>query len=632
MYKNLSKYIEFLEQEGELVRISAPVSPLLEIAEITDRVSKSPGGGKALLFERVSGSDFGVVTNLFGSERRIGMALGADSLDEISARLEGVLREAFVPRGSLTEKMRTLPLLAELSRWFPRRVSGRGECQQVVLREGDAKLSILPVLKCWPHDGGRFVTLPLVHTVHPETGARNVGMYRMQIFDERTTGMHWHIHKTGARHYEAYRRAGIERMPVSVCLGGDPAYTYAATAPMPDGMDEYLLAGFLRRRPVRLVKCVTNDLWVPADCDFVIEGWIDVNEPPRTEGPFGDHTGFYSLEDPYPVFHVSAITHRRDAVYPATLVGVPPQEDAWFAAATERIFLPPIRYALQPEVRDLHMPPAGVAHNLAIVAMESSYAGQPEKVASALWGAGQMMFNKILIAAPAGFPIRDPEAVVELLSGVDPSHDLVFGHGILDVLDHATATPGLGGKLLIDATNSNYELRITNISSTERRLSPKAAEASCEGGNYESSKSENAFQIVFDPATEGLTSYEKLWLGLANIDPARDISIADGVATIDARAKVSGICTDHPVGRSDRHHICRRAVLGTFSSPVRFAKTGYAPSTGGELPTRWPNVVVMDETTVELVDRRWAEYGLGETLPSPSDRYRKLLLSDRAEA
>jgi 4-hydroxy-3-polyprenylbenzoate decarboxylase len=570
MYKNLTTYIELLEREGELVRIGAEVSAELEIAEITDRVSKSPDGGKALLFENVRGSSFPVVTNLFGSERRIAMALGAGSLDEISSRLEGVLREAFVPRGSLTEKMRAVPLLGEMARWFPRRARGRGECQQVVLRGSGARLSALPVLKCWPHDGGRFVTLPLVHTVHPETGARNVGMYRMQIFDDHTTGMHWHIHKTGARHYDAWRRAslngGSTRMPVAICLGGDPAYTYAATAPMPEGMDEYLLAGFLRRRPVRLVKCVTNELWVPSDCDFVLEGWIDVAEPPRTEGPFGDHTGFYSLEDPYPVFHLEAITHRRGAVYPATVVGVPPQEDAWFAAATERIFLPPIRYALQPEVRDLHMPTAGVAHNLAIVALDVAYGGQSEKVANALWGAGQMMFNKILVAAPEGFPIRDPEAVLELLRGVDPERDLVFGHGVLDVLDHATATPGVGGKLLIDAT---------------RVGASQSAPAGGGGGGLN-----GAFELIFDEAAEGLTPYERLWLGLANVDPGRDVSVVEGVVRVDCRAKKLG---------------------------------------------RWPNVVVMDEATAALVDRRWAEYGIGEFIASPSNRYRKLLLSDGAQ-
>jgi 4-hydroxy-3-polyprenylbenzoate decarboxylase len=590
MHKNLSTYIDLLEREGELARIGVEVDPVLEIAESPARGANRPGrgggagGGPALLFENVRGSGVPVVTNLFGSARRMAMALGAGSLDEISARLEGVLREAFVPRGSLAEKMGAVPLLTELSRWFPRRAKGRGECQQVVLRGDDARLSMLPVLKCWPHDGGRFVTLPLVHTVHPGSGARNVGMYRMQIFDDRTTGMHWHVHKTGARHYEAWRRGsetgGTTRMPVSVCLGGDPAYTYAATAPMPEGMDEYLLAGFLRRRPVRLVRCVTNELWVPADCDFVLEGWVDVSEPLRTEGPFGDHTGFYSLEDPYPVFHLEAITHRRDAIWPATLVGVPPQEDAWFAAATEKIFLPPIRYALQPEVRDLHMPPAGVAHNLAIVSLDVAYAGQSEKVASALWGAGQMIFNKVLVAAPEGFPIRDPEAVAELLRGVDPERDLVFGHGVLDVLDHATATPGVGGKLLIDATRASAP-------PTRPALSQSAPSPPTGGSLRVSPKPEKNHRLIFDPAAEHLTPYERLWLGLANIDPARDITVADGVATVDCRAKKL---------------------------------------------TRWPNGVVMDEATVALVDRRWAEYGLGVPVASPSVRYRKLLLSDGAEA
>ncbi len=570
-------FINLLEREGELVRISAPVDSVLEIAEITDRVSKGFSrngfpGGPALLFENVLGtsgeiSPFPVVTNLFGSQRRIAMALGASSLDEISQRLDSVLREAFEPRSSLAQKSGVLPLLAQMARWFPKQVAGRGECQRVVLRGAEARLSLLPILKCWPHDGGRFITLPLVHTIDPQTNARNVGMYRMQVFDDHTTGMHWHVHKTGARHYEAYKRLGIKRMPVSVCLGGDPAYTYAATAPMPDGMDEYLLAGFLRKRPVRLVKCLTNDIYVPIDCDFVIEGWVDTSEPLRTEGPFGDHTGFYSLEDLYPVFHVEAITHRRDAIYPATLVGIPPQEDAWFAAATEKIFLPPIRRALQPEVSDMWMPPAGVAHNLAVVAMDSAYSGQAEKVASSLWGAGQMMFNKVLVAVPADFPIRDTEALLKLIRGVDVQRDLHFGHGVLDVLDHATATQGLGSKLLIDATRTGQPT--------------------------------DNFKAIFDPDAEQLTPYEKLWLGLANIDPARDISIENGVAVIDCRAKISGDGS----GRG-----------------------------GKDAPDRWPNVVVMDGQTVARVDKRWPEYGLGNLLPSPSNHYKKLLLSDGAAA
>ncbi len=609
MYKNLSKYIELLEREGELVRIATPVDPVLEIAEITDRVTKA--GGKALLFEN-TGTAFPVVTNLFGSDRRMAMALGAESLDAIAEKLDSLIHGALSPKGTLAEKMQVVPLLAQAAKWFPKTVSGRGECQQVVLMGGDARLSLLPILKCWPCDGGRFVTLPLVHTVHPETGVRNVGMYRMQVFGDHSTGMHWHIHKTGARHYDAYRRAGIARMPVSVCIGGDPAYTYAATAPMPEGLDEYLLAGFLREKPVRLVKCVTNGLYVPSDCDFVIEGWVDTTEPKVTEGPFGDHTGFYSLEDPYPVFHVEAITHRRDAIYPATIVGVPPEEDAYLGKATEKIFLAPIRLALQPEICDLYMPEAGVAHNLAIVSMETSYAGQPEKVANALWGAGQMMFNKYLVAAPADEDIRDEDTLARLMRGIDVSRNLIFGRGILDVLDHATATNGYGGKMLIDATATKPETPLslppefkpaagidsvdTSLAEEWRTLilrSEPAAKPDIAGFIAANRIGGVNLVAIFDTATEGLTPYELLWLATANTDPVRDILIVDGVAIADCRSKISE---------------------------------------GANMPARFPNVVTMDSETIAVVDRRWDEYGLGELVESPSVRYRKLMLSDKAEA
>ena len=295
------------------------------------------------------------------------------------------------------------------------------------------------------------MTLPLVHTLDPETGIRNVGMYRLQLFDARTTGMHWHLHKTGARHYEGYRRAG-RRMPVSVALGGDPAYTYAATAPMPDNMDEYLLAGFLRRRPVKLVKCITNDIYVPADCDFVIEGYVDPSEPKTVEGPFGDHTGFYSLTDEYPRFHVTAVTRRRDAVYPATLVGIPPQEDAYIAKATEKIFLAPIRLAVQPEVKELTMPVFGTAHNLAVVSIDRRYRGQAHKVAQGLWGAGQMMFNKYLVITGEDCDVHDPDRLAALLRRAEFPRDLIVSEGVYDVLDHATVTSGFGGKLAFDLT------------------------------------------------------------------------------------------------------------------------------------------------------------------------------------
>jgi 4-hydroxy-3-polyprenylbenzoate decarboxylase len=610
MYTNLAKYIDLLEREGELLRIKERVDPVLEIAEITDRVSKSEGGGKALLFEN-TGTGFPVITKMFGSKRRMALAIGVESLDEIAERIEGLLDSALSPKGSLGQKLQAVSLLTDVARWFPKTVKGRGECQQVVLKGEEARLSLLPVLKCWPHDGGRFVTLPLVHTTHPETGARNVGMYRMQVMDNHTTGMHWHIHKTGARHYDAYRKAGIERMPVSVCLGGDPVYTYAATAPMPDGMDEYLLAGFLRRRPVRLVKSLTNDIYVPADCDFVIEGYVDTTEPKVVEGPFGDHTGFYSLADLYPTFHVTAITHRRDAVYPATIVGIPPEEDAYIAQATERIFLAPIRLAIQPEVRDLTMPEAGVAHNLAIVSMETAYTGQPEKVASSLWGAHQMMFNKYLVATPATVDIRDVAILAGLMRSRDVKQDVVFGQGILDVLDHATATMGYGGKMLVDATTPRTEhplslpaeysvpesVTVDESLADEWRTLVLRADPTAEidvAGFVAQNHIEGVNLIaVFDASTAGLTPYELLWIGTANTDPRRDVKIAGGVLTADCRSKISG-------------------AEGT--------------------PAEFPNVVTMDEATISLVDAKWNSYNVGAFVPSPSRRYERLLLSDKEKA
>lgn len=602
MYRSVNEYVARLEREGELIRIKAPVSPVEEIAEITDRISKTPGGGKALLFEN-TGTQFPVLTNLFGSERRMALALGVETLDELSERIDELLRQATVPRSSLSDKLRALPMLAQMARWFPRTVSGRGACQQVVLTGDEASLSALPILKCWPADGGRFVTLPMVNTLDPQTGIRNVGMYRMQVFDHRTTGMHWHIHKTGARHYDAYKRLG-RRMPVAVALGGDPAYTYAATAPMPDNMDEYLLAGFLRRRPVKLVKCITNDIYVPADCDFVIEGYVDPAEEKVSEGPFGDHTGFYSLEDSYPLFHVTALTRRRDAIYPATIVGIPPQEDAWIARATERIFLAPIRMALQPEVRDLTMPQAGTAHNVAVVSIDSRYEGQAVKVAQSLWGAGQMMFNKYLLVVPSETDVRDSDALARLLRGIDPLRDIVRSEGILDVLDHATATPAFGGKIAIDATAVGPAPKLASRSEPAPQGSlPEgcrtdlfekwgAVLAFAEPGYRVRTPEGVRYFVLFDPAAAELTPEELLWLAAANTDPRRDVRMEGATLVIDARSKPPGAAGN---------------------------------------PSRFPNVVTASEATMDLVDRRWAEYGLGDFLESPSRRYRRLLLSGGAQ-
>lgn len=613
MYRNLREYINLLERKGELVRIETQVDNDLEIAEITDRMSKSPNGGKALLFENTA-SGFPVITNMMGSDRRIAMALGVESTDEISARIRSLLSKLTSHKESFGDKLKMLPLLGEMSRWLPRSKRGYGECQQVALLGDNVDLDLLPILKCWPHDGGRFVTLPLVHTIDPDTGARNVGMYRMQVLSENSTALHWHTHKTGERHYEAYKRRG-ELMPVSVCLGGDPAYTYAATAPMPDNLDEYLLAGFLRKKPVSLVKCLTNDIYVPTDCDFVIEGYVDPSQEKVTEGPFGDHTGFYSLEDLYPVFHITAITHRKDAIYPATLVGIPPQEDAYIAKATEKIFLEPIRFAMQPEVSDLYMPESGVAHNIAILNIDKRYPGQPFKVANSMWGAGQMMFNKFMVVTSTHRSIRDPETLSELMRAIDISQDTLFSKGVLDVLDHATPTCGYGSKLALDATNERPVRRLhipeklrfdsvisAPVTSFARQWSTiilvsdnvhtnesvhSAAKNFVESNGIEGVN----FVVIVTPRQAELNGYELLWQVTGNCEPLRDIRVNGNYMTIDARCKISD---------------------------------------SKDNPQRWPNVVAADSSTIELVDARWSEYGIGEFIASPSLRYGKLLLSKGA--
>ena len=611
----LREFISKLESKGELIRVKAEVSPKFEICEITDRISKMEGGGKAILFEN-TGTDYPVLMNMMGSDRRMAMALGVDDLNEISERIDNLLKGAISPKNNLWDKLKMLPLLKDVAKWFPHKSSERGECQEVVWRGEEARLSRLPILTLWGCDGGPFITLPMVATVDPESGIPNLGMYRMQIFDDKTTGMHWHRHKTGARHYDAYKRLG-RRMPVSVAIGGDPAYIYSATAPMPDNMDEMLLAGMLRQKPVKLVKCITNDLYVPADCDFVLEGYVDPAEELTVEGPFGDHTGFYSLTDLYPKFHIEAITSRRDAIYPATIVGVPPMEDAYIAKATERIFLAPIRLAVQPEVEDLYMPMEGTAHNIALVSIHKRYLGQPNKVAQGLWGAGQMMFNKYLVITPAETDLRSKEAMFKLLRGLNPHRNLIWSEGILDVLDHATATTGYGSKLAIDLTEIDPESASKQFSAprtakpyggveyfntefteelgllllfAEREWHEKI---DVEGYLRENNITNIKFVALFDNgAVSSMRPSDLLWLAAANTDPKRDISIADDTIIIDARSK----------------------------------RPGY-----GDNPPRFPNVVTSTPDVIRMVSERWSEYGIGEFVESPSRRYRKLWLSDEAQ-
>jgi 4-hydroxy-3-polyprenylbenzoate decarboxylase len=445
--QNLGEFISELEKAGELLRVGPPVSNDLEITHITDVMSKAPGGGKALLFENVRESRFPVLTNAFGSERRICMALGTDSLDNLAGRLEHFIR--IKPPKSLRDLAELLPMGLDLMKFLPRKTP-RAACQEVIYRGDEVDLSMLPVLKCWPQDGGPFVTLPVVITRSLETGRRNAGMYRLQVFDRNTTGMHWHIHKDGSHYFQEYRRAR-RRMPVAVAIGTDPAVTYAATAPLPRGVDEMILAGFIRRSPVRMARCVTVDLEVPAEAEFVLEGYVDPEEF-RLEGPFGDHTGYYSLVDNYPVFHLTALTHRRNPVYSATIVGRPPMEDCYLAKATERIFLP-LLGAIHPEVRDFWMPWEGVFHNIVVMSIDKEYPGHARRIMSAVWGQGQMSFSKAVALVDASVDLKNPQKVFKtILNEVDIESDIYITDGVLDVLDHSAPDPLFGAKIGIDAT------------------------------------------------------------------------------------------------------------------------------------------------------------------------------------
>lgn len=454
IHDSLPDLIVALEQAGELVRIKQPVATHLEIAEIADRTMKSPAGGPALLFEQPrlpdgSISPIPVAINLYGSKRRMQMALGVADLDEIGARI-GELTRMQVPQGMLG-KLSLLPKLAEMAKYPPRGKSGRAACQEVVWRGDAIDLHRLPILQTWPGDGGRYLTLPMVITADPGTGIRNVGMYRVQVLGPSDLAMHWQRHKSGAAHWRELAQRG-ERMPVAIALGGDPVAIYSGSAPLPPGIDEFLFAGFIRRKPVELTSCLDSDLQVPVEAEIVIEGYIDPAEELVLEGPFGDHTGFYSLADYYPRMHVTAVTMKRQPVYPATLVGRPPMEDFWLGHATERIFLPLLQLTV-PEIVDYHMPAAGIFHNLVFVSIRKQYPGQAFKVMHAMWGQGLMALSKVIVVVDDDVNVQDPEEVWWIaLNNIDPRRDVEFARGPVDVLDHASTHFTFGSKMGIDAT------------------------------------------------------------------------------------------------------------------------------------------------------------------------------------
>jgi 4-hydroxy-3-polyprenylbenzoate decarboxylase len=613
-YSGLTEFIAELENKNELTRINQFTDPVLEITEITDRVTKA--GGKALLFEN-NGTEFPVLINAFGSDERMAMALGRKNLDEAGAEIEYLFSNITDNQGTLFKKLAGLPALFRLAGLLPTRLKMKGTCQQVILRVPD--LGILPVLKCWPYDGGRFITLPMVHTIHPESGKSNVGMYRMQILDNNTTAMHWQRHKTGATHYEAWKKTG-KRMPVSVALGGDPVYAYCATAPLPENINEYILAGFLRKKKVKMVRCITNNIYVPSDADIILEGYVDPAEELIWEGPFGDHTGFYSLADWYPRFHVTCITHSKKAVYPATIVGVPPQEDAWLAKATEKLFLAPVKMTIQPEIVDFHMPHAGIAHNLVIVKIKKSYPGQGMKVVSSLLGAGQMMFTKYLIVVDGDIDIRDyRELAINILANVEFDKDLLLTHGPLDVLDHSSDTFSFGGKMGVDATIKHIEevpgeikIRYVNNPDILNDISNFLVSDLIKRFNFSLFAFNIPVLIVAVNRTEDADVIEKVKNMFRKNDP-------DGIFRLI-------LAVDHTVDPADLYMVAWQ-ILGN-SDPQRdheyisqssiFIDGTIKAFRKGGFSRKWPNVVCSDFETISAIDNKWDSLGLGPLITSPS--------------
>jgi 4-hydroxy-3-polyprenylbenzoate decarboxylase len=617
-YRNLSQFVDELDRAGMLLRVKDFVDPVYEITEITDRMSKQPGGGKAILFEN-NGTNFPVLTNAFGSNERVALALGIKSPDDASAQISNLVQTLTLPKENFLQKIKMLPKLRQMAKWLPKSVNGRGECQEVV--DMKPSLSKLPILKCWPHDGGRFITLPMVNTLDPKTKLRNVGMYRMQVFGENVTGMHWHMHKTGARHFEEYKKNG-EMMPIAVAIGGDPAYTYAATAPLPDNIDEYILAGFLRKKRVKLVKCITVDIEVPYDADFIIEGYVNPKESLVWEGPFGDHTGFYSLADWFPKFEVTCITHRRGAIYPATIVGVPPMEDAYLAKVTERIFLAPIRFALVPEINDMNLPEEGVAHNIAIVSIHKSYPGQAYKVAQALWGAGQMMFNKVMVVVNSDVDVKNPVEVLKAMAlNFDPINDVLISKGPLDILDHSSNTFAFGGKILLDFTKK-----------TSREIGESYSYKKFESSLIDEIQGVNidgAIRFNFELVRQG---YPLLIVGVNKKGGFYAKACAQSVVKklngwipkimlfVDADVDIANLSLVawYAAGNTDTLRDCSFVTIDGKKIPCLVVDGTRKCYESDKFPRQWPNVVVSSEETIAAVDEKWSKLGLGAFIPSPS--------------
>jgi len=614
-YKSLQQFVEKLESSGELIRIKEFVSPYLEITEITDRVSKH--NGKALLFEN-TGTDFPLLINAYGSYKRMCLALCVNSLEDVGIEMEKLLKSFILPQPTLSDKLKMLPKLNRITSWMPRLTGISAPCQEIIMPAAD--LEKLPVLHCWPLDGGKFITLPLVHTKDLHSGIRNVGMYRMQLFGKDLTAMHWHLHKGSAKQFLDYKKAR-KKMPVAVALGGDPVYAYAATAPLPENTDEYIFAGFLRKKRVELVRCISQDIEVPADVDIVIEGYIDPDEDLLTEGPFGDHTGYYSLPDKYPGFHVTCITHRKNAIYPATIVGIPPQEDYWIGKATERIFLTPIKMTLCPEITDLTMPAEGVFHNIAIVKIKKNYEGQALKVMNALWGAGQMMFNKILVVVDEHTDIQNYKNLVKKISDKIIVHrDIHIFSGPADVLDHASRQFAFGGKAGIDATAMEYENKSEDYNKSFDFTSQheKIIQDFREITSFNACLCEENIPILF-------LAFQKNRLHHIReihqqITAFGEFGLLKCIAYLDADIDLNNI--NVLVWRICNNIDPARDIIFNDSNTIGIDATAKTKEYDN-FNRDWPHIITMNEAIIGKIDKQWNSLGLGEYIESPSLKFLK---------
>lgn len=671
MFNSSHHFIEALEKAGELIRIKEFVNPHLEIAEVVDRISKS-GYNKALLFENTINpssphlggkrgapdTGFPLLINAMGSEKRMCMVLGVEKLEDVAKRIEELFHTLTSPKNSLSDKLKLLPELGKISSWMPKKINGRGECQDVVISPsllGRVGVGLFPVMKCWPHDEGNFLTLPIIHTLDPNNGIRNVGLYRMQVFGPRLTALHWHKHKVSAGHFNEYKKLG-KRMPVAVALGGDPLYVFSAACPLPPNFDEYMFAGFLRKKKVELVKCLTQEMYVPADADIIIEGYVEPNEEFILEGPFGDHTGYYSLADYYPKFHITCITHKKKAIYPSTIVGIPPQEDAWIGKAIERIFLAPIKMTILPEIIDMHMPVEGVFHNLVIVKIKNEYEGHAQKVMNAMWGAGQMMFNKILVIVDDNTNIHNYEEVAKVISEhVNPANDIYFSQGPMDVLDHACSKFAFGGKMCLDATRklqvTSYKVASSGSSTFQLSDFPTLNSDFPEIVGVNDSLLKNEISVVFISVKKNRKNHIKeLNEKLFALDEMKGIKF---VIYVEDKADINDIkdCIWRFANNFDPKRdsylfplneggVLRKAEAGDVCNGIGLDGTRKTKQYDNfERP--WPNIICSDEVTIKSVDEKWSRLfmspsggGKGEVpfISSPSLKYQKQLYKGGAVA